>query len=165
MMVSNRNLLFQGSIFWFHVCFWGCNFNYSMIPVPAISSPATHGPTMGGTSTQESLILGQNPKTSMRKKTEQISGSAVWTIDMNQHQLQEIKVIWMIAGDHSTFCIWFLLKHAMKVKTSNVFVRPKISCIDKLTMILVPGTLQHQHLIKARTLQHQTLRRVWSKES
>ena len=25
MMVSNRNLLFQGSIFRFHVCFWGCN--------------------------------------------------------------------------------------------------------------------------------------------
>ena len=24
MMVSNRNLLFQGSIFRFHVCFWGC---------------------------------------------------------------------------------------------------------------------------------------------
>ena len=25
MMVSNRNLLFQGSIFRFHVCFGGCN--------------------------------------------------------------------------------------------------------------------------------------------
>ena len=29
MMVSNRNLLFQGSIFRFHVCFGGCNFKYS----------------------------------------------------------------------------------------------------------------------------------------
>ena len=26
MMVSNRNLLFQGSIFRFHVCFGGCTF-------------------------------------------------------------------------------------------------------------------------------------------
>ena len=29
MMVSNRNLLFQGSIFRFHVCFGGCMFNIS----------------------------------------------------------------------------------------------------------------------------------------
>ena len=28
MMVSNRNLLFQGSIFRFHVCFGGCKFNH-----------------------------------------------------------------------------------------------------------------------------------------
>ena len=27
MVVSNRNLLFQGSIFRFHVCFGGCNSN------------------------------------------------------------------------------------------------------------------------------------------
>ena len=29
MMVSNRNLLFQGSIFRFHVCFGGCNYRKS----------------------------------------------------------------------------------------------------------------------------------------
>ena len=32
MMVSNRNLLFQGSIFRFHVCFGGCNFFVSQGP-------------------------------------------------------------------------------------------------------------------------------------
>ena len=30
MMVSNRNLLFQGSIFRFHVCFGGCTFDFTL---------------------------------------------------------------------------------------------------------------------------------------
>ena len=51
MMVSNRNLLFQGSIFRFHVCFGGCKFSRgpNAVKLPtrstSISSPTAPGPT------------------------------------------------------------------------------------------------------------------------
>ena len=48
MMVSNRNLLFQGSIFRFHVCFGGC----IIFPVPCASSEAD------GSNFHEGLVVG-----------------------------------------------------------------------------------------------------------
>ena len=41
MMVSNRNLLFQGSIFRFHVCFGGCIYYESYTFVRLLEEPLT----------------------------------------------------------------------------------------------------------------------------
>ena len=66
MMVSNRNLLFQGSMFRFHVCFGGCNvfiISFRFLKTGASRSPqGGHQRKLLGTqSPLESLQSGELP--------------------------------------------------------------------------------------------------------
>ncbi len=85
MMVSNRNLLFQGSIFRFHVCFQGCRFYRCQVLMAGFllskwSKHVSHLKTEGIGNHASSNTLRRRSQT---KRRWQKTGANFWVVDVD----------------------------------------------------------------------------------